>query len=69
MRARVDQSGLLIPKSLLEGFDDVEIIQEKQIITIIPWRGDPIRNLSRNSLDADETNASDHHHDDYLYSS
>lgn len=29
MRARVDQSGLLIPKSLLEGFDEVEILQEK----------------------------------------
>lgn len=29
MRARVEQSGLWIPKSLLEGFDEVEILQEK----------------------------------------
>jgi hypothetical protein len=68
MRASVDQSGLLIPKSLLEGFDEVEILQEKQRITIIPWRGDPIRNLGRNPLDVDETDVSDHH-DDYLYPS
>jgi hypothetical protein len=68
MRASVDQSGLLIPKSLLEGFDEVEILQEKQRITIIPWRGDPIRNLGRNPLDAGEIDVSDHH-DDYLYPS
>jgi len=68
MRASVDQSGLLIPKSLLEGFDEVDILQEKQRITIIPWRGDPIRNLGRNPLDVDETDVSDHH-DDYLYPS
>jgi hypothetical protein len=27
MRASVDQSGLLIPQSLLEGFDEVDILQ------------------------------------------
>jgi hypothetical protein len=68
MRASVDQRGLLIPKSLLEGFDEVEILQEKQRITIIPWRGDPIRNLGRSPIDIQETDISDHH-DNYLYPS
>ena len=68
MRARVTQSGLLIPKALLEGFDEVEIRQEQQRITIIPLGIDPIRNLGRNPLDVDETDASEHH-DDYLYPS
>jgi hypothetical protein len=68
MRASVNQSGLLIPKSLLEGFDEVEIFQEKQRITIIPWRGDPNRNLGQNPLAIDETDVSEHH-DDHLYPS
>jgi len=68
MRARVTQSGLLIPKALLEGVDEVEIHQEQQRITIIPVAGDPIRNLGLNPLDVDEPNASEHH-DEYLYPS
>ena len=68
MRASVNQSGLLIPKSLLEGFDEVEIFQEKQRITIIPWRANPIRNLGQNPLAIDETDVSEHH-DDHLYPS
>ena len=68
MRARVTQSGFLIPKSLLEGFDEVEIRQEQQKITIIPLGGDPVRNLGQNPLDVDETDASEHH-DAYLYPS
>ncbi|MFO1431993.1 MAG: hypothetical protein U1F76_17935 [Candidatus Competibacteraceae bacterium] len=68
MRARVTEDGLLIPKSLLEGFDEVEIRQEQQRITIIPLGGDPIRNLGQTPLDVDETDASEHH-DNYLYPS
>lgn len=68
MRARVTQSGLLIPKALLEGVDEVEIHQEQQRIMIVPVAGDPIRNLGPNPLDVDETNASEHH-DEYLYPS
>ena len=68
MRARVTESGLLIPKSLLGGFDEVEIRQEQQRITIIPLGEDPIRNLGQTPLDVDETDASEHH-DYYLYPS
>ncbi len=68
MKARVTQSGLLIPKSLLEGFDEVEIRQEKRKITIIPLTRDPIRNLGQTPLDICETDASERH-DDYLYPS
>ena len=68
MRARVTQSGLLIPKALLEGVDEVKIYQEQQRIMIVPVAGDPIRNLGLNPLDVDETNASEHH-DEYLYPS
>jgi len=35
MKARVTQNGLLIPKSLLDGFDEVEIRHELRKITII----------------------------------
>ncbi len=68
MKARVTQSGLLIPKSLLKGFDEVEIRQEQQKIIIIPLNSDPIRNLGRTPLDVCETDASEQH-DDYLYPS
>ena len=66
MRTRVNESGLLIPKHLLEGFDEVEIRQEQQMITIVPMSGDPIRKLGQAPLNACETDASEHH-DDYLY--
>jgi virulence-associated protein VagC len=68
MRARVTQIGLLIPKALLEGVDEVEIHQEQQRIMIVPVAGDRIRKLGLNPLDVDETNASEHH-DEYLYPS
>jgi hypothetical protein len=68
MRARVTQSGLVIPKALLEGMDEVEIHQEQQKITIVPAARDPIWNLGLNPLDVNETNASEHH-DEYLYPS
>ncbi len=66
MKAKVTEQGLLIPRSLLEGFDEVEIRQEQLTITIIPLSGDPIRNLGRNPLGAAETDASERH-DEYLY--
>ena len=66
MRARVTESGLLIPKDLLAGFDEVEIRQEPHKITIVPTSDDPIRNLGRTPLDARETDVSERH-DEYLY--
>ncbi len=66
MRARVTERGLLIPKDLLAGFDEVEIRQEPHRITIVPTGGDPVRSLGRAPLDAPETDASERH-DDYLY--
>ncbi|MBK8168543.1 MAG: hypothetical protein IPK64_21560 [bacterium] len=66
MRARVTERGLLVPKELLAGFDEVEIRQEPHRITILPAGGDPVRNLGRTPLDAPETDASERH-DDYLY--
>ncbi len=68
MKARVTERGLLIPKSLLKGFDEVEIRQEQRKITIIPLNSDPIRNLGQTPLDVCETDASEQH-DNYLYSS
>jgi len=66
MKARVTQNGLLIPKSLLDGFDEVEIRHELRKITITPLDNDPIRKLGQTPLEVRETDASENH-DDYLY--
>lgn len=66
MRARVTETGLLVPKSLLDGFDEVDIHQEDHKITIVPLSRDPILNLGRAPLALDMTDGSEHH-DDYLY--
>ncbi|NJN47145.1 MAG: hypothetical protein HC808_12425 [Candidatus Competibacteraceae bacterium] len=68
MKVRVTQSGLLIPKSLLEDCDEVEIRCEERKITIIPLDSDPIRRLGQTPLEVCETDASEYH-DDYLYRS
>lgn len=66
MKARVTARGLHIPKALLEGFDEVEIQQEAQRITIVPIAGDPIRKLGLHPVAIEETQAAERH-DDLLY--
>ena len=67
MRTKVTADGLLIPKTLLEGVEEVEIRQEHGILVIVPvTEHDPILGLGTEPLDLEVQDASVHH-DDYLY--
>jgi virulence-associated protein VagC len=67
MIAKVSEQGLLIPKELLAGVDQVEIRQENDTLRIIPLSiGDSILNLGADSIDDEVTDASSNH-DRYLY--
>ena len=66
MRAKVDDTGLRVPRAMLKGFDEVEIRVEDGRIVIIPLRPDPIMRLGQCPLDAPEVDVSERH-DDYLY--
>ncbi len=67
MRTKVTADGLLIPKRLLEGVEEVEIRQEQGILVIVPVTDhDSILALGAEPLDLELEDASVHH-DDYLY--
>lgn len=66
MKARVTEKGVTIPKTLLEGIDAVEIRKEKNVITVVPLKDDPILGLGSQPVEGDVTDASENH-DDYLY--
>jgi len=66
IKARVTEQGLLIPRYLLAGFDEVEIRQEQNRILIVPVMADPILQLGQQPVGGDVTDASEHH-DDYIY--
>jgi hypothetical protein len=67
MRTKVTADGLLIPKRLLEGVEEVEIRQEQGILVIVPITDqDPILALGTEPLDLKVEDASVRH-DDYLY--
>lgn len=66
MKAKVDESGLLVPRAMLEGFDEVEIRLEDGRIVIAPLRPDPITRIGQRPLDTPHRDASERH-DDYLY--
>jgi hypothetical protein len=67
MRTDVTDEGLLIPKRLLEGINEVEIRKENGVIVIVPLTmDDPILQLGKDPIDDDVTNASVEH-DRYIY--
>ena len=69
MKARVTKRGLLIPKEMLVGAEEVEIRQENHRIVISPVaKGDPILNLGKRPVECGVPDASEHH-DRYLYGS
>jgi len=69
MKTKVTEQGLLIPKELLEGFDEVEIRKQNHQVLIVPAsESDPILQLGREPILADITDASTDH-DRYLLSS
>lgn len=65
MKSRVTDDGVLIPKSLLEGIDAVEIHKEDNMILVVPL-ADPILGLGSKPVDDEISDASEKH-DSYLY--
>ena len=69
MKIKVTASGLIIPKEMLGGAEEVEIQKENHRIVISPVTiGDPIYNLGKNPVECGVSDASEHH-DSYLYDS
>ncbi len=66
MKTRVTDRGVVIPKELLIGIDEVEIRKEQNRIVVVPICEDPILQLGKEPVVCDVNDASDHH-DRYLY--
>jgi hypothetical protein len=67
MKTKVTEQGLLIPKQLLDGVEEVEIRKGQGVILIIPTTSvDPILELGMQPITCDMSDASDNH-DRYLY--
>ena len=67
MRTKVSEHGVLIPRTWLEGIDEVEIRKEQNVIIVMPIiPADPILNLGRHPISLDVEDASANH-DRYLY--
>jgi len=67
VKVKVSKSGLLIPKEMLSGFEEVDIRREDHQIVIIPLaKDDPIVNLGKRPVECGVSDASEHH-DKYLY--
>jgi virulence-associated protein VagC len=67
MKAKVTEHGLVIPKELLEGVDEVEIRKEDGVILVVPIaREDPIWGLGKNPVKGGLHDASENH-DRYIY--
>lgn len=67
MRSKVTEDGLLIPKRLLEGVDEVEIRREGNLLLLVPVSdADPMLELGEHPVEDSVTDASEHH-DRYVY--
>lgn len=67
MRIKVTDQGVLIPRALLEGVNEVEIRSEHGVLVIVPVDAtDPILELGKHPVRSDVTDGAEHH-DRYLY--
>ncbi len=76
IKTKVTAQGVLIPRQLLEGIEEVEIKKENDVITIMPTEQmnsngsgsqlDPIWDLGENPVECGISDASERH-DKYLY--
>ena len=67
MKARVTKEGVVIPKRLLNGADEVEIRKERNFILIVPHlQRDPLLNLGTTPVSCNAPDASEDL-DKYLY--
>ena len=69
IKAKVTDQGVLVPRTLLQGIEEVEIQKEDNVITIIPTsHTDPILELGKHPVASGVADASESH-DQYLYNS
>ena len=69
MKAKVTNRGLVIPREMLSGVEEVEIRKEDRCIVIsLLSKSDPILTLGKNPVECGAPNASEHH-DSYIYGS
>ena len=67
MKVKVNNEGVVIPKTYLEGIEEVEVKKENGLILVIPiTEDDPILELGKNPVPCGLSDASEHH-DKYLY--
>ena len=67
MKVKVTDKGLVIPKTYLEGIEEVEIKKENGLILIVPITDiDPISELGKNPVECGSPDASEKH-DQYIY--
>ena len=67
MRAKVTESGLLVPRDMLQGISEVDIRRENDIIILTPVGGeDPLKRIGQNPVDDSITDGGENH-DRYLY--
>lgn len=67
MRTKVTENGVLIPKTMLEGIDEVDIQKAQNMIIVVPVPADdPIVNLGKHPIHLEVEDASVNH-DRYLY--
>lgn len=69
MKAKVTEEGVVIPKELLQGIDEVEIRKANNLVVVMPTtKSDPILALGENPVECGVPDASERH-DQYLYGS
>ena len=68
MKVRVTDEGVLIPRDMLAGVDEVDIRKEERGIVVTPIQADvdPIFRLGKNPVDVGVTDGAARH-DHYLY--
>ncbi len=69
MKVKVNDQGVTIPKALLEGVVEVEILKENGKIILIPiFEEDPIFQIGKHPVACNLSDASERH-DTYIYGS
>lgn len=67
IKAKVTEQGVLIPRTLLHGIEEVEMRREENTIFVTPTsQADPILELGKNPVACGVADASENH-DKYLY--
>lgn len=66
MKTKVTERGVLIPKKLLKGIEEVEIRKEDNVILVVPISADPIFGLGKHPI-AGEAEDTSENHDAYIY--